>query len=100
VKLSFDVANTGSRDGDEVAQVYVRRPASGPGDPVRSLCAFERVSIAKGQSRHVELTFPAASLRRWDTVQHGYVVDSGQYKLEIGASSDDARLTGMVEVAN
>jgi beta-glucosidase len=62
-------------------------------DPLRNLRALGRVTIALGQTKRVALTFPAASLRRWDTDQHDYVIDPGDYKLEVGAASDDPRLT-------
>jgi len=92
VRLSLDVSNTGSRDGEEVVQVYVHRQKARPDDPLRNLRAFRRVSIARGQTQHVVLGFAAASLRRWDTDQHDYVIDPGDYEMEVGAASDDLRL--------
>jgi beta-glucosidase len=93
VRLSLDVSNTGARDGQEVVQVYVHRQKMSADDPLRNLRALGRVTIALGQTKRVALTFPAASLRRWDTDQHDYVIDPGDYELEVGAASDDPQVT-------
>jgi len=100
VKLSVDVSNTGEHDGDEVVQVYAR--LDGNTDPLlprQRLCAFQRVSIPKGQHSTVELNIPASALRHWDATKHAYVMPPGTYDLQVGAASDDIRSTGTVRVA-
>ncbi len=52
--VSFDVKNTGSVRGDEIAQVYATLPAPA-GEPFRKLAAFQRVSLFPGESRHLTL---------------------------------------------
>jgi beta-glucosidase len=93
VQVSLDVTNTGPRDGEEVVQVYVRRAKRSDEDPQRDLRAFRRVSIVKGKTQRLELSFPASSLRHWDVQRRDYVVDVGEYELQIGAASDDIRLS-------
>jgi beta-glucosidase len=98
VRFALDLSNTGSRDGQEVVQAYVHRHSPGEGDTLRDLRAFARVAVGRGQSRRVELSFPAASLRRWDMLSHQYVVDAGDYDLEVGAASDDLRLRKLFKI--
>jgi len=99
IRVSLDLANTGRRDGEEVVQLYVRRPNRGEADPQRDLRAVRRVSVEKGQTQRVSLSFPASSLRRWDAQRHDYVVDPGEYEIEI-AASDDIRLRAKILVAS
>ncbi|MGH7978797.1 MAG: glycoside hydrolase family 3 C-terminal domain-containing protein, partial [Limisphaerales bacterium] len=92
MKLSFTLKNTGERDGDEVAQVYYRRTEPSSGDARLGLCAFQRVHLAKGESKTVTLDIPAERFRYWDTTQKHYVVEPGKYQLLICGASDDIRL--------
>jgi beta-glucosidase len=91
IRFTVNVANTGSRDGDEVVQAYVRHLSSRVPQPIRSLVAFRRVPIAAGATASVALAFPAQALRQWDEGQQRYLVESGDYELEVGASSGDLR---------
>jgi beta-glucosidase len=99
VTVGVKVTNTGERDGDEVVQVYFRHPeATNPKLPRQRLCAFQRVSLPRGQSASVKLVVPASTLRRWDSQQKAYVVEPGDYVLEVGASSTDIRGTVRVRL--
>ncbi|MBQ1799777.1 MAG: glycoside hydrolase family 3 C-terminal domain-containing protein, partial [Prevotella sp.] len=66
MKLTVPVTNTGSRDGDEIVQVYLSRPNDSEG-PVQTLRAFKRVFIPKGQTVNVTLTLDEKSLEWFDT---------------------------------
>ena len=100
IRLSVVVTNTDGRDGDEVVQVYARRVgADDPHLPRERLCAFQRVTVPKGQRANVELTVPIAALRHWDPHAKDYVVDPGDYEFRIGASSADIRTTARVRIA-
>jgi beta-glucosidase len=99
VTVGVKVTNAGERDGDEVVQVYFRHPeATNPKLPRQRLCAFQRVSLPRGQSASVKLVVPASTLRRWDSQQKAYVVEPGDYVLEVGASSTDIRGTVRVRL--
>ena len=90
LKLIVTVKNTGKRDGDEVVQVYFRHVDSRVAQPLKSLCAFQRVAVAAGRTADVELEIPARQLRYWDTSTKQYVVAPGRYELLIGGASDEA----------
>jgi beta-glucosidase len=94
VTVGVKVTNAGERDGDEVVQAYFRHP--GQTDlklPRQRLCGFQRVSLPRGTSAVVRLTIPASAFRSWDPKAKSYVVEPGDYLLEVGASSADIRET-------
>jgi len=93
VKVSLTIKNTGTRDGDDVVQVYYRHVNSKVSQPKLALCGFSRVSLKKGASQQVTIEVPAARLRYWDEAAKQYVVEPGDYELLIGAASDDIRQT-------
>jgi hypothetical protein len=93
--LSFVVTNTGSRPGEEVAQVYVRDRVASIARPVRQLVAHARVSLEPGQAATVRcnvpvslLSFTAPDLRR--------VVEPGDVEVFVGSSSAATPLRGVV----
>ncbi len=91
VKLTFNLKNTGNCDGDEVAQVYFRHVNSPVPQPQLALCGFERVHLARGESRKITLEIPAERFRYWDTTTRQYVIEPGKYELLLAAASDDIR---------
>jgi len=95
VRLSLPVKNTGSREGDEVVQVYVRQIGCAEcqdRQPVRKLVGFKRVRVGVGESVVFEFTIPAKELRQWDSRKAAYTIAPGQYEIECGASSSDIRV--------
>ena len=97
VTLTTDVKNTGSVDGDEVVQIYVKTPDS-PASlerPIKRLKGFKRVTIPAGQTKTVSIDIDCADLWFWDTKNKRIMFDQGKYVLEIGASSKDIK--GQVE---
>ena len=94
VAVSYTVTNTGTRAGAEVAQVYAGQPAA-TGEPPNNLRGFARVTLAPGESRRVTTTLDARSFQHWD---RGWVTAGGAYRISVGSSSRDLRLTGRVEL--
>lgn len=93
------VANTGSRAAREVVQVYTGLPGSAVARARRELKAFASVPLEPGESREVELCVRAADLAYWDTRLGRFVVEPGEYAVEVGSSSRDIRLSTTVPVA-
>ena len=98
--LSVPVKNSGDRDGDEVMQVYLRHLDSPVPQPIHSLIAFKRVTVAKGDTAKVELDIPVESFHYWSVEKNGYVVDPGHYEIQVGASSVDCRQTCTVTISH
>ena len=96
--VRFDVRNVGDRDGDEVAQLYVRRPHPPAGEPLQSLKAFRRFRVAAGATEHIELTLRAADLGHWDPRARRFAVDPGAFELRVGSSSAHTRLSKTITV--
>ena len=87
MKLTVPVTNTGSRDGDEIVQVYLSRPNDSEG-PVQTLRAFKRVFIPKGQTVNVTLTLDEKSLEWFDTETNTMRPLKGAYTIYYGGTSD------------
>ena len=98
VLIHVKLKNTGDFDGDEVIQVYARRPANGNLQPLKSLVAFQRISMKKGDERTISIPLVIKDLRQWDYSKEDYFVAPGMYDLLIGASSADIRLQTRLEV--
>ena len=97
LEVTLTITNTGSRDGREVAQVYVGVPGSAAVRPVRELKGFASVEVAAGASRQVTIVIPSEDLAYFDTASAAWTVESGDYAVSVGASSRDLR--GEVVVA-
>ncbi len=92
VRVKFKVTNTGKRDGDEVAQVYVKYPETGTYMPAKQLKGFSRLHLRRGKSSEVVVSVPVKELRYWDEQTGGFVTPKGEYEFMVGASSEDIRL--------
>ena len=90
-KVRVTVKNTGSREGTEVVQVYVRRTADVDG-PLKTLRAFERVTLKPGEQKTVEIDLPHERFEVWDAQTNTMRVVPGQYELMVGSSSADKDL--------
>ena len=99
VIATVNVQNIGALDGDEVVQLYMSLPGSLRVRPIRALKAFKRVHIKAGETVTVTLNFKIDDLAVWCNGRKIYTVESGVYKMEVGAASDDIRLTADVEIA-
>jgi beta-glucosidase len=99
VVVTVDVKNTGKMQAKEVVELYASAPAGALDKPVQELKAFAKTkALAPGASETVTLKFAAADLASFDEAQSAWVVDAGNYKLMIGASSRDIRATLNVDV--
>ena len=98
VNVSVEVTNTGKLAGDEVVQLYVHQVKSSVKRPVKELRGFQRISLKPGEAKTATFALPANKLAFWDERTHGFVVEPGAYEVMIGASSEDIRATGRVEV--
>ena len=84
------ITNIGSRDGDEVVQLYVRDPR--PGRPRLQLCGFARATLTSGETRTLEIPLDIRSLRRWDEAADDYRIDAVPRELLAGGASNNLPL--------
>lgn len=92
VEIEVDVTNTGKRAGDEIVQLYVRRPSSQVSRPTKALRGFRRVHLEPGKTATVMLKLDASDLSHWDTESGAWAVEPGPLEIAIGRSSRDADL--------
>ncbi len=97
IDVLVDVKNTGSMDSDEVIQVYAGFPGSKVEHPEKALKAFKRIHIPAGETKTVTISLDANELRYWDVDQHSFVLEKGEVKLMIGASSADIKLETAIQ---
>ncbi len=99
VTVSLTVTNTGDRAGREVIQAYVSVPGSSVVRVPRELKGFASTALEPGASARVEIAIGADDLAYWSVRDQAWVVEGGDYTVEVGASSRDLRLSGTVSVA-
>ncbi len=97
--VSFSVKNTGKRAGKEIAQVYATLPAS-TGEPPKRLIGWQKVDLAAGESKTVNLAIDPLYLSIFDESSNRFEVPGGGYKIWAGGSSGSLPLTQAVEIGN
>jgi len=93
VEVSVVVRNTGSIDGEEVVQVYVRDEIASMVRPVQELAGFRRVAIPAGSATTVHFAMRTDQFAFLD-VDMQWLVEAGTMTVNVGASSSDIRATG------
>lgn len=98
VHVTFTVTNTGGTPADEVAQLYSRAVAPSVSRPRRELLAHRRVHVLPGASTELTFELPLSAFEFWDVARGTRRLEPGSYELLVGASSEDIRLRGTVEL--
>jgi beta-glucosidase len=93
VQVSFNVTNTGSVAGAEVAQLYVSDPSATVKRPERELKGFQKVRLNPGETKHVTLTLDARSFSYWDEKAHKWTIAPGKFVIRVGDSSENTPLS-------
>ncbi len=99
VTVSFLIKNTGLRAGDEIPQLYVNQEVSSVTTWEKRLCDFDRVHLSAGESKKITLRIVPECLAIWDQEMQR-VVEPGKFRVMVGASSADIRLTGEFKITD
>ncbi|UCZ88964.1 glycoside hydrolase family 3 C-terminal domain-containing protein [Gordonia sp. WA4-43] len=100
VVVGLTVTNTGSRTGRDIVQVYTSKSDSRVGRPPRELTGFATTrDLEPGESQTISIAIDRSDLAYWDIRVDRWIVEPGEYGVEVGASSRDIRLTTTVEIA-
>ena len=91
--VACTVTTTGNRDGEEVVQLYIGDKVASVSQPPLLLKAFQRIFLKKGESRQVIFHLKKDDLAIYDS-EMNYVVEPGEFKVMVGAASNDIRLEG------
>jgi beta-glucosidase len=92
--VAFDVTNTGTRAGAEVAQVYVGDRHANVPRPVKELKGFARVELNPGETKHVEVTLNRRAFSYYDVKGHQWTVAPGDFDIYVARSAAEIELTG------
>lgn len=88
IRVEVEVENTGSRDGKEVVQLYVRDKFSSVATPVKQLKAFKKQLISAGKRAKFILEVPVSELGLYNEKME-YVIEPGEFELQIGSGSEE-----------
>lgn len=98
-EVSFDVKNTGTMAGAEVVQLYINKQGGSPVErPLRELKNFAKVYLAPNETKTVTMTLTKDDFSYYSVQNKSFVVDNGNYKVELGVSSRDIKTVTDVSV--
>ncbi len=95
--LHFNIKNTGTKDGDEVIQLYIKDMLASVARPVMELKAFNRVHLKAGETKNISFKITPQMLSMWNA-DGKEVIESGDFQVMIGTSSREIKLKEMIRV--
>lgn len=98
VHVHLSVCNTGSREGAEVVQLYVRDVQCRVDRPVKELKAFRKIVLKPGETQLVSITLDRRAMGFYDAATGDWVAEPGTFEVLVGSSSRDIRLRGTFEL--
>ena len=93
--VTADITNSGSKAGDEVAQMYINIPSTLV-RPIKQLKGFNRLTLQPGETKTVSFTLKYEDLQYYDAVSRTFKVEGGPVNITVGSSSQDMRLNGSI----
>jgi beta-glucosidase len=97
-EVSWDVTNTGSRDGADVGEVYVGEEHSPVPRPAKELKGFARINLPAGETQRVKVVLDRRAFSYFDVSTHKWRADPGEFTISVGNSVDHILLKGMVSL--
>ena len=91
ISFTVNVKNTGTREGQEVVQLYISDKKASLPRPVKELKAFQKVRLAPGEEKAVTLTVDKKALSFFDDAKHEWIAELGKFEALIGSSSRDIK---------
>ena len=98
VTVQFDLTNTGTRAGAEVAQVYVHQAKPGLPRPLRELKGFQKVVLEPGATQTVSIALGRRAFAFYDPGKPGWLAEPDTFEISVGGSSRDLRLQGAFDL--
>lgn len=98
VVVTFDVKNTGKVDGKEVCELYVSDKECSVPRPLKELKGFEKVSLKKGETKHVSIQLDSEAFSYYDVEKKQFVVEAGEFDILVGGSSANLPLKATVKL--
>ena len=98
VEVHFEVTNTGSKPGAEVAEVYVGDRHSSVARPAKELKGFVKINLEPGESKQVSVPLNRRSFSYYDVKKHAWSIEPGDFDVFVGSSSANIELTGKLVI--
>lgn len=100
VKVSFDITNTGKREGAEVGEVYVSEEHPKIERPAKELKGFGKVDLMPGETKTVAVTLNRRAFSYYDVNQKQWTADPADFSILVGSSSEKIELTGKTRLTH
>lgn len=97
-KVTVDITNVGKIKAKEIVQLYISAPKSKIFKSVRELKGYEKVELSPEETKTVEFILDDRSYSYWNVNIHNWHIESGEYVIEVGASSRDIRLSEKINI--
>jgi beta-glucosidase len=94
VAVAFDVTNTGTREGAEVAELYVGQSHASVPRPIKELKGFAKVNLKPGETRHLQIALDRRAFSYYDVNKKDWTAEPGEFAILVGGSSDNTALRG------
>jgi beta-glucosidase len=98
-QVSFDLTNTGTRAGADVAQIYVAEAHAKVPRPAKELKGFARINLKPGETKTATVTLDGRAFSYYDADAKQWRADPGEYQILVGRSSQDIQLHGGVTLS-
>lgn len=96
--VTFTVKNDGTRDGAEISQLYVSDPESSVPRPVKELKSFNKTLLKAGEEKEITMKINKDAFSFYDVATKKWIVEPGDFEIQIGSSSRDIRLKAKIKV--
>jgi beta-glucosidase len=96
--VTFKITNTGSVDGAEVAQLYIKDVKASEDRPEKELKNFEKVFLKRGETKTVSMEITNQQLAFFSKLKNKWITEAGTFEVLVGSSSHDIRLKGSFEI--
>ena len=97
-EVSFDIANTGSMDAYETAQVYVGDPEASVKRPLKELKGYEKIFVKAGETVRVSVELDSEAFAFYDVDTESFVIEPGEFIISAGPSSAELPLSATLEI--
>lgn len=98
VKVSFNLKNTGLREGAEVVQLYLRDVKASVERPIKELKGFRKIHLKPKENKRISLILKPSDMKFFDVCRKDWVAEVGKFRVMVGSSSRDIRLEGKFEL--
>ena len=98
IKVSFDLKNSGKKDGAEAVQVYISQPKASVMRPVKELKAFKKVFLKAGEKQTVELEIKAKDMAFYNEKTQNWTLETGEFVIRNAASSADLKSSVSIRI--